>query len=318
MTWVVLGGSGFVGSAVLDALRRAGIEAHPARAPRLLTSARTPAALADEASRVDIAALTVLLEDADVVVNAAGLATPSAGDGNELAGANALLPAVVVRAAAAAGCRRVVHLSSAAVQGRTERLDETDAVHPFSAYSRSKALGEQAVALLADTEPALSVVTVRATSVQGRGRPTTAALARLARSPLASVASPGDAASPITSVEALAQLVLAVGRHGGDVPRTVLQPWEGLTVRSVLEAAGGHPRVLPAALCRAAVGTGYAMSAVLRGRLDGHVRRVELMWFGQVQVRGWAESQGVVPPATVRDVLADAARSGSGGIDTSA
>jgi nucleoside-diphosphate-sugar epimerase len=312
VSWVVLGGSGFVGSAVLRALLDAGIEARAARAPRLTTTAATAGALGEAAARVDITDLRAVLEGAAVVVNAAGLATPAAGGGVELSGANALLPAVVARAAAAAGVGRLIHLSSAAVQGRVPVLDETDTVHPFSAYSRSKALGEQALALVAAGEPGLSVVTLRATSVQGQGRPTTAALARLARSPLASVAAPGTARSPITSVEALADLVLAVGLHDGPVPPRVLQPWEGLTVRTVLEAAGGRPRVLPAALCRCAVGGGYALSSLLRRRLDGHVRRLELMWFGQDQVPGWAVGQGIVPVARVHRVLAAGAGTGHG------
>ncbi|WP_104118070.1 NAD(P)-dependent oxidoreductase [Arthrobacter sp. B1805] len=307
MSWLVLGGTGFVGSAVLHALHSAGFEAHAARAPRLTTAADTPTALLEAAAVIDITELLAAIRGHDVVVNAAGLATPSSAGGDGLLGANALLPAVVARAAAAAGARRVIHLSSAAVQGRTPVLDETDAVRPFSAYSRSKALGEQALALAADREPAVSVVTIRATSVQGQGRPTTTALVRLARSPLASVASPGDAASPITSVDALAELVFAVGRHEGPLPARVLQPWEGLTVRSVLEAAGGHPRVLPAGLCRIAVGIGYALSALVRGRLDGHVRRAELMWFGQDQVAGWATDHGLEPTARVQSVLAAAA-----------
>ncbi|PPB50690.1 epimerase [Arthrobacter pityocampae] len=313
MRYLVLGGSGFVGSAVLRALDAAGLDAHALPAPRLATAAATPAALLAAADATDTAGLATAFAGFDVVVNAAGLATPSAPDGAALLGANALLPAVVVRAASAAGARRVIHLSSAAVQGRTGLLDETGTVRPFSAYSRSKALGEQALALAAAREPSLSVVTVRATSVQGEGRPTTAALARLARSPLASVASPGTARSPITSVDSLADLVLALGRYDGALPPRVLQPWEGLTVRTVLEAAGGHPRTLPAALCRAAVRGGYALSSLVRGRLDGHVRRVELMWFGQDQVTGWVTDQGLVPAARVREVLAGAATPGAGG-----
>lgn len=312
MSWLVLGGSGFVGSSVLRILGSAGIGARSIPSPRLSTSAETPEALLDAALGIDTTALVAEMEGHDVVVNAAGLATPSAPGGKDLLGANALLPAVLARAASAAGTRRFVHLSSAAVQGRAPVLDETDTVHPFSAYSRSKALGEQALALAAVREPALSVVTVRATSVQGAGRPTTAALARLARSPLASVASPGTAPSPITSVDTLAGLVLELGRYGGHVPARVLQPWEGLTVRTVLEYAGGRPRTLPAGLCRVAVTGGYALSSLVRGRLDGHVRRVELMWFGQDQVPGWAVEQGLAPDARIREVLADAHASATG------
>ncbi|WP_434993828.1 NAD-dependent epimerase/dehydratase family protein [Arthrobacter sp. Ld5] len=313
MRWLVLGGSGFVGSAVLHALHAAGIDAHALPAPRLATAADTPAALLAAAAATDTTGLETAMAGCDVVVNAAGLATPSATGGADLLGANALLPAVAARAASAAGVRRLVHLSSAAVQGRTPVLDETGTVRPFSAYSRSKALGEQALELAAAREDSLAVVTVRATSVQGGGRPTTAALARLARSPLASVASPGTAPSPITSVGSLAELVLALGRHRGALPPRVLQPWEGLTVRTVLEAAGGRPRVLPAPLCRAVVRAGYLVSSLVRGRLDGHVRRVELMWFGQDQVPGWAADQGLVPAPRVREVLAGAATPGAGG-----
>lgn len=313
MSWLVLGGSGFVGSAVMRALRSAGIDARSIPAPRLSTSVETPGALLDAALGTDATALVAAMEGHDVVVNAAGLATPSAARSRDLLGANALLPAVLARAASAAGTRRLVHLSSAAVQGRAPVLDETDTVHPFSAYSRSKALGEQALDLTAVRTPALSIVTVRATSVQGTGRPTTAALARLARSPLASVASPGTAPSPIASVETLAELVLALGRYEGPVPARVLQPWEGLTVRTVLEAAGGHPIALPSVLCRAAVTGGYALSSLVRGRLDGHVRRVELMWFGQDQVTGWAVNQGLAPGARIREVLAEAHAAGTGG-----
>lgn len=305
MNWLVIGGSGFVGQEILGAARAAGIEAHTAPAPRLRTTADTPETVLADARRSDVAVLTGLLAGHDVVVNAAGLATPSADDSAGLRGANALLPAVLARAAGAAGVRRFVHLSSAAVQGRTPMLDESGAVQPFSAYSRSKALGEQTLALL--DQDGLAVATVRATSVQGAGRPTTAALARLARSPLASVAAPGTAASPITSVGALADLVVTVGRHSGEVPAVVLQPWEGLSVRSVLEAAGGRPRVLPTWLCRTAISGGFATSRLLGGRLDGHVRRVELMWFGQDQVAGWAAAEGLVPAPRVREVLGAAA-----------
>lgn len=306
MSWAVVGGSGFVGSAVIEALAAVGIEAHTVPAPRLATEARTAAALVAEALRYDVGALGTALRGHDVVVNAAGMATPSGQDGPDLLGANALLPAVVARAAAGVGVQRVIHLSSAAVQGSARMLDETAAVHPFSAYSRSKALGEQALTIL---DPAdLSMVILRATSVQGHGRPTTASLATLARSPLASVASPGTAPSPVTSVGALADLVIAIGRHGAAVPGIVLQPWEGLSVRTVLEAAGGRPRLLPAVLCRIAVTAGFRISSLLGGRLDGQVRRVELLWFGQDQVAGWAADQGLAPRARVRDVLARAGR----------
>ncbi|MDF9279397.1 NAD-dependent epimerase/dehydratase family protein, partial [Arthrobacter sp. EH-1B-1] len=207
-------------------------------------------------------------------------------------------------ACAAAGVHRLVHLSSAAVQGHRPVLDESPDTAPFSPYSRSKALGEQALGL--GPFGTLEIVSVRATSVQGLERPTTTALARLAASPLASVASPGTAPSPVSSVDALAELVRTVGLHQGQLPEVVLQPWEGMTVRTVLEATGGTPLVLPAFLCRLILRTGYGVSALLKERLHGSIRRVELMWFGQDQVAGWVARQGVALPARVSSILEEA------------
>lgn len=306
MTWSVLGGTGFVGSAVLKTLSDAGEDARSVRAPRVTASARTPAEVAAEADRQQavVDRLATELTGCTVVVNAAGAAAPRSPDSPELTGANALLPVLIARACAAAGVQRLVHLSSAAVQGHRPVLDESPDTAPFSPYSRSKALGEHALGLI--SPGTLEVVSLRATSVQGLERPTTTALARLAASPLASVASPGTAPSPVSSIDALAELVLAVGLHDGPVPRIVLQPWEGMTVRTVLEATGGTPLVLPATLCRLVLRTGYAVSALLKERLHGSIRRVELMWFGQNQVAGWTTEQGIALPLRVSSILEEA------------
>lgn len=306
MSWSVIGGSGFVGTAVTRALADAGIGMRTVRAPRLRSEAATTDALLHEADGLAgvVDGLAEDLRGSTVVVNAAGAATPRSAASSGLTGANALLPVLIARACAAAGVRRLVHLSSAAVQGNRAVLDESAATEPFSPYSRSKALGEQA--LVSEHHGGLEVVLVRATSVQGPERPTTTALVRLAASPLASVASPGTAPSPITSVDALAELVLAVGSHDGPVPPIVLQPWEGMTVRTVLESAGGTPLLLPPGLCRLVLRAGYAVSELLRERLHGSIRRVELMWFGQDQVAGWTESAGITLPFRVRSVLEDA------------
>ena len=305
MSWLILGATGFVGSAVVQAAQAAGIDIVALPAPRLTTDATTAASIASEAAaHPGLAALTAALTGASVVINAAGLAAPRSADTAALRGANALLPAFLAQACAAAGVERLVHLSSAAVQGQRDHLDETLNVSPFSAYSRSKALGEQALQV---SPPGPSVVVVRATSVQGLHRPTTTALARLAASPLASVAAPGTAATPVTSVESLADFVVAVGSYPGAVPAVVLQPSEGMTVRSVLEAAGGTPIVLPRQLCRVILRAGYALSSLAGERLHGSLRRVELMWFGQAQDPGWAETHGIRVERKVSAVLESAA-----------
>ncbi len=302
--WAVLGSSGFIGSAVCASLREAGITVRAVSAPRLESSARDAAGLLREAAALaDVRAeLAAAFAGADVIVNAAGLATPGGADSPALRGANALLPPVVADAADAAGVGRFVHLSSAAVQGHRPFLDETSYVQPFSAYSRSKALGERALA--ERTAGTCGVVTIRATSVQGPQRPTTVSLARLAASPLATVAGEGSAPSPVSSVDSLVQFIRTVGLHEGSLPGLVLQPWEHATVASVLEAAGGRkPLRLPVWLCRSALWSGYRVSALAGERLHGPLRRLEMMWFGQRQVPGWAEATGNVPEPRVQDVL---------------
>lgn len=336
-TWAVVGASGFVGSAVAAELRGRGLAVKELAAPRLESTAGTAAEIVDAAHATvgatqaqggapdaagsdaagpdlaaDIASFRNALDGVDVVVNAAGLATPGDGESPALTGANALLPAVVALLAREAGAHRFVHLSSASVQGQNRTIDESPARAPFSAYSRSKTLGEEALELLAGEtgHPGshhLEITTIRATSVQGPGRPTTLSLVKVAGSPLASVASPGNAPTPVSSIDGLAWFVAETGLHAGPVPAIVLQPWERLTVSDVLTDAGGRaPLMIPAWLCRTVLATGYFVSRILGERLHGPIRRVELMWFGQGQVPGWAESAGLVPEPFVREVLEQA------------
>lgn len=306
MQWVIVGATGFVGSAVLRAAQDAGLEVTALPAPRLTSDATSARQILDEAARHPaVADLAVALAGASVVINAAGVAAPRSADTAELRGANALLPAVLAYACSEALVDRLIHLSSAAVQGQREILDESSDLAPFSAYSRSKALGEEALRLSASQGKSTGThpVVVRATSVQGTDRPTTAALARLAASPLASVAAPGTASTPVTSVESLADYVIQVGTYPGPLPAVILQPGEGMTVRSVLEAAGGTPMVLPRSLCRLILRAGYGVSALVGERLHGSLRRVELMWFGQAQAPGWAEAHDIRVEHRVSGVL---------------
>ncbi|MEO6530932.1 MAG: NAD-dependent epimerase/dehydratase family protein [Specibacter sp.] len=320
LRWLVVGASGFVGNAVAAELRGRGLHVATLGAPRLHSAATTAQDLAQQARIAATAAKAGPEADAhaalldafagvDVVVNAAGLATPGDAESPSLTGANALLPALIALAAQAAGVGRVVHLSSASVQGHRRVIDETPSRSPFSAYSRSKALGEEVLEVLTGgqvppTGQGVNVVTIRATSVQGPSRATTLSLAKIAASPLASVASPGTAPTPVSSIDALAWFVVETGAFPGPVPALVLQPWEGLTVTDVLAAAGGQPpMVIPAWLCRPVLASGYFVSRVVGERLHGPLRRVELMWLGQKQTPGWAEAVGLVPAARIRAVL---------------
>ncbi|MBM7051001.1 NAD(P)-dependent oxidoreductase [Rothia sp. ZJ1223] len=337
--WKVIGASGFVGSAILARLRAEGTEADPIEAPRLSTHATDAKTLIKEARRLEaiIDSLADSFAGAEVVINASGLAAPSQQDLAPLVGANALLPAVIAIAAQRTGIKRLIHMSSAAVQGNVEVLDSTPVTQPFSAYSFSKALGEEVLLNLerfinkqaaagaapgsahsdfpaapasapATVAPhhALELCIVRATSVMGRGRRTTEAFARFASSPLASVAA-GNHRTPIASNYALAEFTVKVGAFDGHLPSIVLQPWEGATAKSVLVDAGRRlPLQIPVSIARAAVAAGYAISEALGDRFQAPVRRIELMWFGQDQDDSWAQEHQLIPTPRVSEVLRDA------------
>ena len=175
--WKVIGASGFVGSSIVARLNAEGISVDPIEAPRLATRALDVDSIIDEADQLEgiIDSLAEAFAGAQVVVNAAGLAAPNMQDLPPLVGANALLPAVIAIAAQRTGVRRVIHLSSAAVQGPRLVLDDSEETNPFSAYSFSKALGEEALLDLQDyfleehPDCAPELCILRATSVQGRG-----------------------------------------------------------------------------------------------------------------------------------------------------
>lgn len=286
--WAVIGGSGFVGSAIVSRLMERSFEVKAVPAPRLVLPPNEDDGLAVAkvaAGSNEISRLAAELAGFDVVVNAAGLAEPDGSESSSILGANGLLPAVVVYAATMAGATRVIHISSAAVQGEKHILDSTPYVDPFSPYSRSKALGERAFLAVEPRNLSGEVdkIVVRATSVQGKGRKTTTTLQRVARSPFSSVASPGDRPTIVSSVTGLAEFVISVGVKTSAQPAIQLQPWEGLTTREVLKLAGGRePRVLPAELCRYAVRCGK-FAGRFSPKAAGLARRIEVMWFGQMQ-----------------------------------
>ena len=290
-TVAVLGATGFVGSHVVSALERRGVAVRPVRAPRVATSARQVQALRAELDRGDVAAALADLRDAlagcQAVVNAAGVATAT-GEGDDLYGANALLAAMVARAAPADA--RVVHVSSAAVQGRRPILDESEQGEPFSPYSDAKALGEQT--FLAERPDG---VCYRPTSVHGPGRAVTARLAKLLNSPACSVAGAGDAPTPQVLVDNVADAAafLAVTHHVP--PRVVLHPWEGMTVAGLARVLGGRePRHVPERLARRIVELASA-GGTRHARVAGEARRLEMLWFGQPQEQGWLTGRWNAP-----------------------
>lgn len=343
----LLGASGFVGRHVRAEAERRGHTVLAAQAPRLdvpapegagrawerTTMAAWAGACASEleslAGSEEAERLRLLGAESDVIVNAAGLASPEGRELASLMGANALLPAVLAATAEA----QLLHLSSAAVLG-AGTLHARPETAPFSDYSASKALGER----LVREHARKPVCVLRATSVQGAERPTTQRFAAFARSRWAGCAE--DAPTPLTSAASLARLVTGIAEdlaEGRSVPETVLQPWEGATTLAAILAARGHgssvPLHIPGTLAGLAVRAGHALGAALgsgaargdgtgravraAGRLGQRAaavtRRAELLWFGQAQEDAWPRAAELAGPREVLDVLSKAGQAVSGG-----
>jgi nucleoside-diphosphate-sugar epimerase len=296
MTAIAVVGSGFIGTAVAEYLRREGHAVRVVHAPRLVASTAQVADLVRSARATNAAALRDEIAGCETVVNAAGLASATSSDGPLLLGANALLPCVVATIASQVGVSRYIHVSSAAVQGRARILDETPAVVSSSAYVESKALAEQALAEI-DSD---SWVILRPTSVHGPGRGVTHRLAALARSPWATTAKPGLAPTPQVHVQQVARAVSVLADPSSRPPRIVLQPSEGFTTSSFLSllAGGRPPRLVPARLARAMVRSAFVPASLRPGVMWGHARRLEMLLFGQEQATGWLSSAD--PRLTVR------------------
>jgi UDP-glucose 4-epimerase len=308
-TVAVLGSTGFIGRAVTAELRSRQVEVRPVLAPRLLWPlGQVPGTDGVPAHfRQDVVApLSQRLADADVVVNAAGVADPASPDTPALYGANSLLPVLLAQACALVGVGRLIHISSAAVQGEGV-LDETTRTTPFSPYSRSRALGEHL--LLA--EPNIDKVIFRPTSVHGTGRAVTRSLVRFARSPMSCTAGDGSAPTPQVLVEDVADAVTHLALAWGPVPPIVLQPHNGMTTGLLLRLLGARkPWHLPHRIARPAL-SGLRVCAKSSPRAQANARRIDMLLFGRRQVPGWLAERGAIPtlrPETWQRLAADSVR----------
>ena len=288
----VIGASGFVGSAVTQVLEQKGFPVKRVRAPRLPGMMPAEALRYIESESPELAELTSQLQDVDVVVNAAGDPDASSTNVAALVAANGVLPGLIAAASVRAGVGRIVHVSSAAVQGRLPMLDDSDTVDPGSYYSRSKLLGEQMMLRFSGG----TAVTYRPSSVHGIDRRITRVVARIASGPLATVASPGVAPSPQALINNVAEAVAFLATTTLTPPAVVTHPWEGLTTSDVMELLGGRaPRGVPEQFARAIVGT-LALAGSAVPRLTATARRVDMLWFGQRQAVSWLSTVGWVAP----------------------
>ena len=170
----VTGGSGVVGGALVDALRKRDDDV-----VALARSDAAGAALERRGARVvrgDILDADVLargMEGCETVYHVAGINALCVEDPSAMLRANIEGPAVVIRAAARAGVPRVVHTSSAATLGEPEgSIGNEQTPHRgwyLSTYERSKTEGER-VAFETGRQEGVEVVSVNPSSVQGPGR----------------------------------------------------------------------------------------------------------------------------------------------------
>lgn len=295
----VAGSGGFIGGAVVAEARRRGFDVVAMRSPRLHAAAGVSPteALREWISNQQRAygELVAEFHGSDVLVNAAGVSAPTSRDVGSLYGANSMLPGLLATAAAEAGVRRLVHISSAAVQGRRDPLDETPATAPVTPYGDSKARGE-AVLLERKIPVPPEVVVYRPTSVQGAARAVTRQFVRLASLPVIPSRSRGEVPLPVALIENVAAGIVHAC-EAPTCPEIVLQPWEGMTVRSLL-ACFGRARVLSTPFSLARVGLGLLFTG---GRLfppaSAVGRRLELILLGQAQRAGALADLGFIPPS---------------------
>jgi len=170
----VTGGTGLIGRALVQRLI--------GRGDQVVALARSDAAASDLAGLgavvargdlLDERALAEGLRGTAVAYNVAGVNTLCPTDPTPLYRVNRDGARAIVRAATAAGVRRLVHTSSAATLGEAEgTIGREDSPHRgsfLSDYERSKTEGEQAV-LEEAARTGLDVVLVNPSSVQGPGR----------------------------------------------------------------------------------------------------------------------------------------------------
>ncbi len=156
----VTGGTGFVGSHLVDALRAAGHDVcllvrDVTKAERLFTHADPPsAAAADLPLRLvkgdldDLEAIRSGCEGVDVVYHVAGLTAARNKEEFLAINGHATRTLIQVVAQAAPGLQRFVFVSSLAAAGPTRRgvpLTEQSTAQPVSDYGWSKLAGEEAV-----------------------------------------------------------------------------------------------------------------------------------------------------------------------------
>ena len=223
---LVLGGSGFVGRHLCEALNRRGIQVTvptrrlPARSVQML-----PFVTVVRANVHDADSLRQLIAGHDAVVN---LVAVLHGDEARFGQLHVTLPTTVAQACLAAGVRRLVHVSAlgADLQGP-------------SMYQRSKAQGEQALQSLASAQ-GLALTVLRPSVIFGADDAFINLFARLQKVfPLMPLASAGTRFQPV-SVQDVARALRALGLYQGGKGVAPFGGFFGVDVAQGRRLQGGH------------------------------------------------------------------------------
>lgn len=164
----IIGGSGFIGRALVDALMAAGqpVRIIDREGPHG-TGDRVPAVRADVRDRV---ALTEALTDCSMLYNLAAEHRDDVRPESLYDEVNVTGAANTCAAAEANGIEQIVFTSSVAIYGNADHeLDESAPVRPFNAYGRTKLAAEQTFQAWAARDPRRSLTIVRPTVVFGPG-----------------------------------------------------------------------------------------------------------------------------------------------------
>jgi nucleoside-diphosphate-sugar epimerase len=245
----VTGGTGFVGSHLVEALLARGDQAtclvrSPEKAKGLCAGARPVVGVLDDA-----ASLEALVAGAEVVYHVAGAVTANSAGDTHFAKVNQQGTENLARAAKKAGVRRFLYVSSLAASGPALRgipLADAETCQPVTAYGRSKLAGEAAV-----RAAGASFTIVRPPSVYGpRDRNQFLPAFKLARSGWAPVL--GDGLQELSLIHArdLAQALIAAALS----PRTEGKTYHAAhpevvtqreLVRAIGRALGKDVRIVP-------------------------------------------------------------------------
>jgi uncharacterized protein YbjT (DUF2867 family) len=137
LTAVVFGGGGFIGRHLVRRLGKAGMTVripsrHVSRLGALKTAGVVGQIVPEIVGSFDAAELAATIQGADIVINLIGILAESRANG--FTRLHATVPGLIAAAAAAAGVKRLIHVSALGADA-----------HSTSAYAASKAAGEAAV-----------------------------------------------------------------------------------------------------------------------------------------------------------------------------